>query len=165
MYLFISRFGFEGGIWFLIAPVPVHCFSITSFLHKINKIDNKLCSFCHKETESIFHLLCTCDIVKEFWDNFKTRVIEKIDAVVNISDKNKIYSSFSKSPLINFLIILTKYYIYKKKNKFHNKRINIRGFEAYAQVKFKNEMSIAKINNTYDKFLGKWSSICHYFMN
>ena len=28
-YLFISRFGFESGIWFLIAPVPVHCFSIT----------------------------------------------------------------------------------------------------------------------------------------
>ena len=26
---FISRFGFEGGIFLLIAPVPVHCFSIT----------------------------------------------------------------------------------------------------------------------------------------
>ena len=29
MYLFISRFGFESGICFLIAPVPVYCFSIT----------------------------------------------------------------------------------------------------------------------------------------
>ena len=26
---FISRFGFGGGICLLIAPVPVHCFSIT----------------------------------------------------------------------------------------------------------------------------------------
>ena len=26
---FISRFGFKSGICFLIAPVPVHCFSIT----------------------------------------------------------------------------------------------------------------------------------------
>ena len=46
---------------------------------------------------------------------------------------------------INFLRILAKYYTYE--NKFHNKRINIRGFEAYAKVKFKNEMYIAKINN------------------
>ena len=28
-YLFISRFGFKSGICLLIAPVPVHCFSIT----------------------------------------------------------------------------------------------------------------------------------------
>ena len=28
-YLFISRFGFKSGIRLLIAPVPVHCFSIT----------------------------------------------------------------------------------------------------------------------------------------
>ena len=27
-YLFISRFGFKSGICLLIAPVPVHCFSI-----------------------------------------------------------------------------------------------------------------------------------------
>ena len=28
-YLFIFRFGFKSGICLLIAPVPVHCFSIT----------------------------------------------------------------------------------------------------------------------------------------
>ena len=31
LYLFISRFGFKSGICLLIAPVPVHCFSITFF--------------------------------------------------------------------------------------------------------------------------------------
>ena len=29
IYLFISRFGFDSRIWFLIDPVPVHYFSIT----------------------------------------------------------------------------------------------------------------------------------------
>ena len=29
-FLFISRFGFKSGICLLIAPVSVHCFSITS---------------------------------------------------------------------------------------------------------------------------------------
>ena len=28
-YLFISRSGFKSGVCLLIAPVPVHCFSIT----------------------------------------------------------------------------------------------------------------------------------------
>ena len=28
-FLFISHFGFKSGIWLLISPVPVHCFSIT----------------------------------------------------------------------------------------------------------------------------------------
>ena len=62
-----------------------------SFLHKTNKIDNNICSYCQKETESIVHLLCTCDIVKEFWDSFKTWIGEKINADVNRSDKNIIY--------------------------------------------------------------------------
>ena len=31
-FLFISPFGFKSGIWLLIAPVPVNCFSITSTL-------------------------------------------------------------------------------------------------------------------------------------
>ena len=29
IFLFIAHFGFKTGIWLLIAPVPVHCFSIT----------------------------------------------------------------------------------------------------------------------------------------
>ena len=34
--LVISHFGFEGGICFLIAPVPVHCFLITFKKYFIN---------------------------------------------------------------------------------------------------------------------------------
>ena len=29
LFLFISYFGFKSGVWLLIFPVPVHCFSIT----------------------------------------------------------------------------------------------------------------------------------------
>ena len=37
----ISRFGFKSGICLLIAPVPVHCFSITSrYLDDLLNIDN-----------------------------------------------------------------------------------------------------------------------------
>ena len=39
LYLFISRFGFESGVWFLISPVPVHCFSITFSLLSVKRIE------------------------------------------------------------------------------------------------------------------------------
>ena len=35
IYLFISRFGFKSGICLLIAPVPVHCFSVTFDKNKV----------------------------------------------------------------------------------------------------------------------------------
>ena len=37
LYLFISRFGFKSGFCLLIAPVPVHCFSITFFFLTFTK--------------------------------------------------------------------------------------------------------------------------------
>ena len=85
----------------------------------------------------------------------------KINTDVHLSDKNIIFSAFSKCSLLSYLIVSAKYYIYK--NKFYNKSINMQGFEAYVKNKFINEMYIAKINNTYSKFLGKWYSLYHYF--
>ena len=86
--------------------------------------------------------------------------MSKINTDVHLSDKNIIFSAFSFK-MLNYLIVLAKYYIYK--NKFYNKSINIQSFEAYVKNKFINKIYIAKINNTYYKFLGKWSSLYHYF--
>ena len=91
---------------------------------------------CQKENESTCHLLCTCEIVKAFWDTFKTWASRKINTEVNLSDKIIIHSAFSKCSLLNNLIVLAKYYIYK--NKFYKKSLNIRGFEAFVKVNFEN---------------------------
>ena len=85
----------------------------SSYIKLIKEKDNNLCSFFQKETESICHLLRFCDIVKGFGDIFKTWVSEKINTDVNISDKNIIYSAFSKCSLLNYLTVLAIYYIYK----------------------------------------------------
>ena len=87
--------------------------------------------------------------------------MSKINTDAHLSDKDIVLPAFSKCSLLNYLIVLAKYYIYK--NKFCNKSITIQGFEAYVKNKFINEMFIAKINNTYSKVLGKWSSLYHYF--
>ena len=50
------------------------------------------------------------------------------------------------------------------KSKFYLKELSIKGFENFLKQKFINEMYIAKINKTYDKFLGKWSSLYNYMI-
>ena len=37
------------------------------FLHRIGKIDENYCSYCHYHQETIFHLLIECVNVKNFW--------------------------------------------------------------------------------------------------
>ena len=44
IYSFISRFGIKSGICLLIAPVPVHCFSIT-FIEAFNSTSRYLDDF------------------------------------------------------------------------------------------------------------------------
>ena len=44
-----------------------------------------------------------------------------------------LFSLFSKSSLLNYLIDLAKYFIHE--SKFHNKNLNKRGFEAYSRSK------------------------------
>ena len=41
LVIFISRFGFKSGICLLIAPVPLHCFSITSIFSARTKYYGK----------------------------------------------------------------------------------------------------------------------------
>ena len=58
VFLFISHFSFKSGIWLLIAPVPVLCFSITSIqsfvLLKRSKI-SILWVWCKKAQLIMFH--------------------------------------------------------------------------------------------------------------
>ena len=73
-----------------------------SFLLKIKKKETDLCSYCHKESESIMHLFARCDLVKEFWENFKRWLTDKINTTLEINDKNILFSSFSKCSLIRY---------------------------------------------------------------
>lgn len=130
-----------------------------SFLCKINKIDNNKCSFCEQEPETIKHLFVDCPKVKEFWESVKCWLQTHGNLNLNITDKALIFAWQKEKSLINQVIIIAKYYIYK--TKFTSKRLSILGFQLLLKRKFKNEQYIARINNNYNKFLGKWSSLFH----
>ena len=130
-----------------------------SFLFKIKKKDNNKCSYCNRETETISHLLYHCDKVAEFWGNLKIWLEQKASIYLHIDLKTIMFSK-STQALLSYLITVAKYYIYK--SKFYSKNLCIKGFESFLRQKFLNEMYISKLKGTYDKFLGKWSSLYNY---
>ena len=57
-YLFISRFVFKRGICLLIAPVPVHCFSITSINVQLHSFVRKYKIFINAKSLWRSYLQC-----------------------------------------------------------------------------------------------------------
>ena len=48
-----------------------HILVTKSFLYKINKADDNMCSFCNQHSETILHLFYFCETVKSFWVDLK----------------------------------------------------------------------------------------------
>ena len=134
-----------------------------SFLYRINKVDNDTCSYCEHNSETLKHRFVDCQKVKEFWDDLKVWLQTHANLSINISDKSLIFSWQKEKSFMNYLLVVAKYYIYK--TKFTSRRLNIAGFKSLLKKKFDGEKYIAKINNRYDKFLGKWSPLYNLLNN
>lgn len=130
-----------------------------SFLYKIKKTQNNICSYCKKESESIIHLFCHCEVTSQFWDTIKTWLQREANLRLELNEKYILFSS-TGSLLLNHIFIIAKYYIYK--TKFSSDVLTFQGFLSFLKLKFKNEMYISKLKSRFDKFLEKWSSLYNY---
>lgn len=132
-----------------------------SFLYKINKIDNDRCSFCHQDRETISHLFANCPKVNEFWNFLKEWLEGQFNITIQLHTKHLLFPVKEEINLVNYFILVAKYYIYRAK--FSSERLNIQNFISFLKRKFSNEMYISKINQTFDKFRAKWMHTYTYF--
>ena len=134
-----------------------------SFLKKIGKVDSDLCSYCKIEKETTLHILCTCEKVKDFWLNFEGWLLSKFNININLSRKNIIFSSAenNRDVIINHLITLGKYYIYK--TKFYQQNLSLSAFHQIVKKDFITEKYIALTNHKAERFNGKWSVVYNFF--
>ena len=95
------------------------------FLWKICKIDNNLSSYCKEHPEKNNHLFLTCAEVQEFWNSLKTWLYENANITENIEKCNIIFTYQGRNSLINYTLVLAKYYIYKTKFISTDKNLNI----------------------------------------
>lgn len=80
-----------------------------------------------------------------------------------LNHKNLIFSWHKENSLSNYLLVVAKYYIYT--TKFKSRQLSIAGFKQLLKRKFEGEKYISKINNKYEKFLGKWSALYNQLNN
>ena len=130
-----------------------------SFLYKVNKVDEGMCSFCNQHPETILHLFYYCEKVKTFWADLKTWLEIKANIILQLTVKNLLFSKQAHNVLLNYILILAKYHIYR--TKFLTNQISMENFIIYVRKKFQNEKYIAKLHNKQDTFSAKWSALFH----
>ena len=54
-----------------------------TFLHKIRKVEDNLCSYCKREPETILHLFVQCGKVKEFWQSLHIWLMQNVNISIN----------------------------------------------------------------------------------
>ena len=90
-----------------------------SFSHRINKVDNNICTFCNQEIEIIKHLFCEYETVKEFWNSLNNWLQRHANLRLNLEEK-KYFFFLAKEKLFHELFISTSEVLYIQ-NKIYNR--------------------------------------------
>ena len=88
-----------------------------TFLYRIGKSDNVLCTFCENTEDTLLHALWDCRIVQEFIKNTNLWIKTKFNILLNIDVKKWFFPSLENASKIQILIItLAKHTIVRCKN-------------------------------------------------
>ena len=142
-------------IWFKY-KIIYRILSTNTFLQKIDRSQSDICSFCRSNRETIKHLLCDCTVSKGFWQEFRIWINEQLNFELQITDIDIILGKLKtkEKPIINLLILLGKYFIYKQK--FKNSRPTINIFKLEVKYYYKLEKYIYSKNNKEFFFSRRW---------
>ena len=104
-------------------------------------------------------MLFNCNKVKEFWLAKKNWLRIQANIILHLTIKNVIFSKQENNELLNYILLLGKYFIYK--TKFLANNIRLENFIIYLKRKYQNEKYNSKIHNKQNKFQAKWSLLSH----
>jgi hypothetical protein len=102
--------------WFQIRIV--HRIIATNVMLKEMRVTNTdLCSFCHREKDSISHMFWHCRFSQNFWIAFENWIKENCDNVCNLKMSESmvlfgIAANMLTDPVFDFIVLLAKQYIY-----------------------------------------------------
>ena len=117
------------------------------------------CSFCLVSNETPIHIFSECPIVKELW-NCLCDVFKDYVSLPNLSPQSATLgftSNIENSILINHVVLLIKYYVYKSRK---DRNINILPFITFFTRVYDTEKALSiKKNNLTEK----WAPIAAFF--
>lgn len=79
---------------------------------------------------------------------------------MSLEMKNIMFTKDKNNKLMNYLYIVAKYYVYAIK--FPGRELTVESFKSVLLRKFQSEKYIAYLNDTFTKFVQKWSVLYNY---
>ena len=128
-----------------------------SLLYKIKISDNKLCSLCSLQEETLIHLFCNCHITISFWNTV-------IDWITNLTNKRIVLDNQTiilgylhkdnNNIPINTLLTSGKSYLFQCSAK--NKPPDIFNFQKQFKQNYQTQKTIMSKSLKYEKFHNIW---------
>ena len=133
-------------------------------LYKIGFVTDDKCSFCKSHPETLSHFFFDCVYSQTFWKDFELYFHYISKEPVSLTLKDVMIGSIdSKRPLLNYLLLIAKVYLWDCRRT--NILPEIIGLKHKVKIKFEIEKYISIKNNTLDKFNRKWTIDCNSLLN
>ena len=121
--------------------------------------NDDLCTFCKTSRESILHIFVDCNIVKDFWQEFRRLLLTNniISQDFNFTQKTILFGLSNLAPdnkIFFYVMILAKFFIYRCK--FENTVPVVLNFVHYLGKQHTIWKHIAVKNLCLDKFNEEW---------
>ena len=131
-------------------------------LKQVNLRDNDLCDLCNNQ-EDIAHVQYDCQESTNTLIGLERCLSGKITTELHFDKISILLGHVKNEPIINTLILITKYEIYKKK--WNKNTVNLAYLMRIFQSQMMSEIYLGTIKNCLPKTLGKWASIFNELHN
>ncbi len=137
---------------FLHRRVPTN-----KFVHRIGLIDSSICTFCNGSEESLVHLFYDCEYTSRFWTQIEIFLRAMHESELTLTKFAILfgYNIFDPDPLVNYIILLGKQYVYKMR--CLNSKPIIQVFKKIVDFMFEVENCIAIGKGKTENHDKKWS--------
>jgi len=131
------------------------------YLFKCKLCNSNLCDFCGENIETIEHLFWECKYIQPIWNQLTSFLGQQQLNVklsfLNVSFGTNTLKSIDGNNIVNFILILMKYFIFNMK---YRKQIpNFNCFVHSLKLKIQIEKEIALSNDTLHICEQKWNRI------
>ena len=110
----------------------------------------------------MLHFFVDCPLATNFWQSFKRWYENTTETVLEELRQDVIFGNFSNimySDVLNYCLILAKYFIYTKKKQEKTTEINILHFLHLLKTKLNMMYEYSNINSQQEVFEFKWNII------
>ena len=142
----------------------LHCILTTNrSVSKYNNDQSHLCTFCNTQSETIQHLLWSCEKVNKFWSDLSSLISQRCGNVHNFSFSERLVL-FGQSNFVytdevcNLIILMAKYFIYRCK--VLKSSIHLKSFIKELHARYNIEKILTKESH---EFINKWNPYLNLF--